>query len=81
MHFYREKQGLVPDFLIKIESDSTSAGGFQDALAELKFISAGLTYYNSTEKQVDIVPKVFKMSTLENVKILIKSTVEPIRER
>ena len=57
MHFYREKQGLVPDFLIKLESDSTSAGGFRDALAELKFISAGLTYYNRTEKQVDIRSK------------------------
>ena len=50
LHFYREKQGLVPDFLLKMESPS----GLKDTLAELKFISAGLTYYNSEDKQVDV---------------------------
>ena len=34
-----------------------SPGGFKDSLVELKFISAGLTYYNSVEKQVDVRAK------------------------
>ena len=54
LHFYREKQGLVPDFLLKMEGGQQ---GMRDTLAELKFISAGLTYYNSKEKQVDIRAK------------------------
>ena len=53
LHFRRERQGLVPDFLVKLDLEN----GRKYTLVELKFISAGLSYYNSKEKQVDIRAK------------------------
>ena len=44
---------MVPDFLLKL----VSTNGMKDTLAELKFISAGISYYNTREKQVDVRAK------------------------
>ena len=53
LHHHRERQGLLPDFLIASPSDH----GHQAAqLCELKLISAGATYYKSGsgDRSVDV---------------------------
>ena len=46
----RDRQGLVPDFLFTFPAHY---GANVCQIAELKFISAGATYYRKTEKSVD----------------------------
>ena len=50
LQFNRDKQGLIPDSLITFPSEH---GPASNDLAELKCISAGLTWYNSNQKAVD----------------------------
>ena len=57
LHYHGERQCLVPGFLLCLESGTGSASSMNDTLAELKFISAGITYYNSRDKQVDVRAK------------------------
>ena len=46
----KERQGLIPDFLITFPAEH---GDASNNLAELKCISAGLTWYQSQQKAVD----------------------------
>ena len=46
----RDRQGLIPDFLITFPAEH---GAASNNLAELKCISAGLTWYQSKQKAVD----------------------------
>ena len=47
----RDRQGLVPDFLFTFPAHY---GANACQIAELKFISAGATYYRSNQKSVDL---------------------------
>jgi len=50
LHHARERQGLVPDFLVTFPAQH---GPASSQLAELKCISAGVTWYSSCRKAVD----------------------------
>ena len=57
----KDRQGLIPDFLITFPAEHGEAS---NNLAELKCISAGLTWYQSQQKAVDLkakqIPNLYK---------------------
>ena len=54
LKFKRERQGLVPDFSLSFPSES---GAQVAQLAELKLLSAGSTWYHTSEKTVEVRAK------------------------
>ena len=54
LHQVRDRQGLVPDLLIIFPSEH---GPASSQLAEIKSLSAGVTWYKSNQKTVDLRAK------------------------
>ena len=62
LHWGRARQGLTPDFRIRVPTST----GPTDSLAELKFISAGVSWYprgvegRGTERRASKLPAEYK---------------------